>query len=807
MATYNSAEDALKAFQQQFAENSDMTIFQIAQFKKNLENILKDFPVNEVAILKEKMKDNNDAMTSVLNKVVEANNNAIKAQEDYIDKVDNLNKEIKKLTEQIANSTGKEKEQNEKKLEQKQQELNDVQAQHKAQLQDREQQYLEEKEQRDKEIQTRKDNVEKLKNLAEDSVTKAFSYIVSMIKTSADNIASFYEQNAGSMAASLNSSVTAIGDLQRNIAKELRDTSLNQAISNLAVMSEANNLISSGYTNINKLDANSIAIATGREIAPNLDFNNSTVKNLMNVFGSDFITKFSAIQAAVQSSAGSVIDIKQNLSKMMDDLAPVYLNADLNNAALQATSDVQATISYAIDTGKIDKAESQAYLSMITELMDPTKAFSSNNTAVKVAAMNYDFSSGSAFEALEAIQSARQGMYSGLGTGLSYGETLARGLTAGVYGDNAMTAMFNPKGLYDLDLIRSADLGTTAEEQMSKLQSGDLTTQKEKESNIATNAVITQGFAWIKEKFPSIYEVFGNNLFALINTLPVRIAAAIKASDAISGKLLGKGSSGSSSGSGALLNTAGGALAKGGTLAKLLKGAGVIGSAGIVLDKLINWDTDEKGFEGFMHNIGNGGEGNTGIFKSIAEYGTIGATIGSFFPGVGTLAGAGLGATAGVIIGGIAKSLDDNTEAVKAQTKATSENSDSIKTNSTISQSLTAGANNNVGIVHLKSGDYELDYQKSSYAGFSSGLDYVPYDDMVVRLHKGEAVVSASAADKLRKQNPNFWNNAVDDNNSIVNALKEQTENLVDAFNGETKFSPLTKAGPKQYKITNQFAY
>lgn len=700
-------------------------------------------------------------------------------------------------------------EHNVKKLEQKQQELNDVQAQHEAQLQGREQQYLEEKEQRDKEIQTRKDNVEKLKNLAEDSVTKAFSYIVNMIKTSADNIASFYEQNAGNMAASLNSSVTAIGDLQRNIAKELRDTSLNQAISNLAVMSEANNLISSGYTNINKLDANSIAIATGREIAPNLDFNNSTVKNLMNVFGSDFITKFSAIQAAVQSSAGSVIDIKQNLSKMMDDLAPVYLNADLNNAALQATSDVQATISYAIDTGKIDKAESQAYLSMITELMDPTKAFSSNNTAVKVAAMNYDFSSGSAFEALEAIQSARQGMYSGLGTGLSYGETLARGLTAGVYGDNAMTAMFNPEGLYNLDLIHSADLGTTAEEQMNKLQSGDLTTQKEKESNIATNAVITQGFAWIKEKFPSIYEVFGNNLFALINTLPVRIAAAIKASDAISGKLLGKGSSSGSisGGSGALLDTAGGTLTKGGTLAKLLKGAGVIGSAGIVLDKLINWDTDEKGFEGFMHNIGNGGEGNTGIFKSIAEYGTIGATIGSFFPGVGTLAGAGLGATAGVIIGGIAKSLDDNTEAVKAQTKATSENSDSIKTNSTISQLLTAGANSNIGIVHLKSGDYELDYQKSSYAGFSSGLDYVPYDDMVVRLHKGEAVVSASAADKLRKQNPNFWNNAIDDNNSIINALKEQTENLVDAFNGETKFSPLTKAGPKQYKITNQFAY
>lgn len=804
MATYNSAEDALKAFQQQFAENSDMTIFQMAQFKKNLENILKDFPINEVAILKEKMKDNNDAMTSVLNKVVEANNNAIKAQEDYIDKIDNLNKEIKKLTEQIANSTGKEKEQNEKKLEQKQQELNDVQEQHKAQLQGREQQYLEEKEQRDKEIQTRKDNVEKLKNLAEDSVTKAFSYIVNMIKTSADNIASFYEQNAGSMAASLNSSVTAIGDLQRNIAKELRDTSLNQAISNLAVMSEANNLISSGYTNVNKLDANSIAIATGREIAPNLDFNNSTVKNLMNVFGSDFITKFSAIQAAVQSSAGSVIDIKQNLSKMMDDLAPVYLNADLNNAALQATSDVQATISYAIDTGKIDKAESQAYLSMITELMDPTKAFSSNNTAVKVAAMNYDFSSGSAFEALEAIQSARQGMYSGLGTGLSYGETLARGLTAGVYGDNAMTAMFNPKGLYDLDLIRSADLGTTAEEQMSKLQSGDLTTQKEKESNIATNAVITQGFAWMQEHFPATYSVFSGSLFILISSLPKKIALEISKLNLGSGL---NSLTGGKSSSNNTLGRAGGTLAKSSTLAKLLKGAGVIGSAGIVLDKLINWDTDEKDFEGIMHNIGNGGEGNTGIFKSIAEYGTIGATIGSFFPGVGTLAGAGLGATAGVIIGGIAKSLDDNTEAVKAQTKATSENSDNIKTNSTISQSLTAGANNNIGIVHLNSGDYELDYQKSSYAGFSSGLDYVPYDDMVVRLHKGEAVISAGAADRLRKQNPNFWNNAVDNNNSIVNALKEQTENLVDAFNGETKFSPLTKAGPKQYNITNQFAY
>lgn len=799
MATYNSAEEALKAYQQQFAENSDMTIFQMAQFKKNLENILKDFPVNEVAILKEKMKDNNDAMTSVLNKVVEANNNAIKAQEDYIDKVDNLNKEIKKLTEQIANSTGKEKEQNEKKLEQKQQELDDVQAQHKAQLQGREQQYLEEKEQRDKEIQTRKDNVEKLKNLAEDSVTKAFSYIVNMIKTSADNIASFYEQNAGNMAASLNSSVTAIGDLQRNIAKELRDTSLNQAISNLAVMSEASNLVASGYTNINKLDANSMAIATGKEIAPNLDFNNSTVKNLMNVFGSDFITKFSAIQAAVQSSAGSVIDINQNLSKMMDDLAPVYLNAEYSNTALQDTSDIEATLSAAIDAGVITKNQEQEYISMITELMDPSKAFSSNRTAVKAAATMYDFGSGSPLQALQALLTARQDMYGGMDMGNSAMANISRSLAAGTFGDNTSDATYMQSGLFGLNILNTANLGTTAEEQINKLQSGDLTTQKEKESNIATNAVITQGFAWMQEHFPATYSVFSGSLFVLINSLPKRIASELSKLN------LGSGLSnltGGKGGSGSTLGRAGGTLAKGGKM--LARGAGILGIAGGIYSLVSDADPDKP----WWKDLGHGGETNADVGRSVLDYASIGAGVGTLFsPGLGTAVGAVAGGSIGLILGSLSKSLDDNTFAIKAQTKATSENSDSIKTNSTISQSLTAGANNNIGIVHLKSGDYELDYQKSSYAGFSSGLDYVPYDDMVVRLHKGEAVVSASAADKLRKQNPNFWNNAIDDNNSIVNALKEQTENLVDAFNGETKFSPLTKAGPKQYKITNQFAY
>ena len=47
-------------------------------------------------------------------------------------------------------------------------------------------------------------------------------------------------------------------------------------------MTEAASLVQSGYTNESKLQANATAVAIGKEIAPNLDFNKSASFNTGN---------------------------------------------------------------------------------------------------------------------------------------------------------------------------------------------------------------------------------------------------------------------------------------------------------------------------------------------------------------------------------------------------------------------------------------------------------------------------------------------------------------------------------------------
>ena len=209
--------------------------------------------------------------------------------------------------------------------------------------------------------------------------------------------------------------------------------------------------------------------------------------------------------------------------------------------------------------------------------------------------------------------------------------------------------------------------------------------------------------------------------------------------------------------------------------------------------------------------LGHGGDPGSAFLSGASMGAGTGAIIGSFFGPMGNVIGGVAGALVGGITGWISaanankEAQEANTKAIESQTKATT---DLLGEGVSAIDALEAKREiaRGGGIVSLNSGNYAIDYVKSSYAGFATGLDYVPYDDYVVRVHKGEAIVTADAARKLREKDPNFWNTPMNDDYNIIGALKEQTDSIVSAVNGEKKYSPLTKAGPQQYTIKNQFA-
>lgn len=90
--------------------------------------------------------------------------------------------------------------------------------------------------------------------------------------------------------------------------------------------------------------------------------------------------------------------------------------------------------------------------------------------------------------------------------------------------------------------------------------------------------------------------------------------------------------------------------------------------------------------------LGTGSQGKTtgenamSVVGNTAKYAAIGAGIGTIVPGIGTAIGAGVGALAGLVTGLIGTQLDDNTEAVKENTKVYGQSSDSIATKSYINK-------------------------------------------------------------------------------------------------------------------------
>lgn len=667
--------------------------------------------------------------------------------------------------------------------------------------------------------------------------------LTQQIESGVNSVTAVYEQHASKLSVALDTTVQGISDLQNKIASNLRDEGLSRAISNVQVLTEAATLTAAGYTNIENIQQSATDIAIGRQLAPNLDFSNATVRNLTNVFGSDFTNKFTAIQQATQETAGSVVSMEATISSMMNGLEPVFTNAELQSAALQGASNVSATLSAAREQNLITETQEKEYLSMINELMDPSKAFTSSNTAVKVAAQSF-YAQGELTPdaALSALLSATQSMYSTVGQSMSASDVIARSLYASAMGMNSMQAAYMPSGYTSVDMVTTADLGTTYQEQLENLQSGRYTTRAQQEQNVMSNAAVVQTLGNFAKEYPILYKTTSAQMFTLVNSLPERFARAMsmRGGTSISSGIRGGSAADGlediySNSRGYLSQTLGedNLLVEMGLLSNQLSrglngthkflnstamranlspsaalGVGMWGltSAGNILT-----DVFDPSKETWTQKLGSGGD----KLSSTMDWAGVGASTGMLIGSIsGVPFGNAIGAAVGAIIGGAGgywAAVKANTEALEAQTKATEEQNKmmdetlgkGVTYKSTLeAQSELAAGGGTVSLAGGKTAAIDTDW----YNSHATGLDYVPYDNYVARLHKGEAVVTANAASSLRKSNPNFWN-MPSNNGDVVDALERQTQSIVEAVSGEDEIKPLARnTGPKQYTITNAYA-
>ena len=860
----NNEVNQIVTLLQNLSNGINATIFDIADARSKVRELLSSgLSEAEIRRIKEQILDAADSVNDAGDSAEEAGEKFKRASKSVDNQISELESEIEIIKKLRESANSDDDAYLAKKQQAKQEELEILQTANSndsfeiSLRKDLAQRHREALEQQNKEeIKKRNENVDRFV----DSSTKLLQSFTTIFTQSITSIVNTYEQNAGKLSSALDASVTDIGNLQNKIASELRSDSLRSAISNIAVLTEAASLASAGYTNTEKLQESATDVAIGRRIASNLNFDNSTVKNLTNIFGSDFIDRFSAIQAAVQDAAGTTININSNISKMMSDLSPVYQNAEYQITALQGSSDVQATLAKARDMGLITEGQESEYLQMINELMDPSKAFKSSSTAVKVAATNYDFGSGDPMQALQALLGAREQMYGSISSNSDYMGNISRSLAASAYGDNTLNATYMQSGLYGLDSVYTEDLSAVYQNQLNKLQSGEYTTTKEANQNWVSNSPITQNVANISKWLPITYATFSTTLFGLINGLPRRIGNAINRRHTASGTIAGivdtKGeagtagdiinegsstSSGDVSGQPVVANNT--VTAAGGRgfrnwinnsaffnesllgignatstnafsryASRATSGFGIMNISNAVAGGLNIGNQLINGEGSFANRIGYGGDTTAAMGTHMQTLSGIGGTIGMIWGPIGGLIGTAAGALVGAITGSISASVarkeaeEENTKAILAQTQATR---DLIGLDEGVSaldaldskRTLAEGG----GIVHLKSGDYKI----ASTPGAATGMDYVPYDDYLVRLHKGESVVTADAANRLRRQDPNFWNSPLKTNEdyNIVGTLEKQTESIVGAIRNDQQFSPLTRqGGQKQFVISNSFA-
>lgn len=681
-------------------------------------------------------------------------------------------------------------------------------------------------------------------NKTTDIFDKGLRTLTNTFTSASTAITNSYNQYASTLSSSLNTTVYEISDLQKNLAKNLNSEGLGKAISNIQVMAEAASLAASGYTNEAKLQQNATDIEIGQRIAPTLDFNNLTVKNLVNAIGPDFTHRFAAIQSAVQESAGSTAFIASNLTSLIDDLEPVFLNSQYSLDAIQGAGDVSNTLSSAIEQRIISQDDAKRYQSLLLELMDPSRAFNSSNLAVRVASTSEGYfkalESGNPMDFLNLILEANKTYYGNTNmSGSSATDVIGRSYLASVAGDNTFSAAYNPQSLIGVTPVYTRDLSTVYDEQLEKLRSGDYTTAKESIENSAQNSELAQAMASFQKSYPRISEVLLPTIITQIERLPRDIATSLNLTKYYYDSRDFISSPNESTFTNNDIGTTGGidiatATATGGMgtpyspnipkqtinnksllskiknnkfvskttnflskrtsgLALMSYGAGISGAINIFND-LYNKDGDNKAF--------------ADLGETTSNFASIGAAIGSFTGTgpIGTIIGGAVGGLVGAITS-LGAEIHRNTKANEESNKLQEEENKVLneagvtKLSKFKSESIVAQGG---GTISTSKGIFEI-------ARHATGLDKVPYDNYLAMLHKDEAVVTATAANEYRKTNPNFWNvtnnkQMISSNNEeVVYGLKEQTKSIVDAIRGNDKdnFTPLTINTPKQYKIKN----
>lgn len=669
---------------------------------------------------------------------------------------------------------------------------------------------------------------------------KIVDTLVTMQTNAVSQVQSVYQQHAGKLSAMLDTSVEDISQMQNNIAEQLKSTNLNRAISNVQVLEEASKLAASGYTNETKIQQTATDIAIARQVAPNLDIDNASVKNLINVFGSDFTSKFAGISSAVQDSAGSLAAVESTLGSMMTDLEPVFLNAELQSTASQGIADVEATLSAAQEQGLLSEADVKNYSSMLVELMDPSKALTSSNVAVRTAAANLYQSgnyTGDLDQALEALLSSSQNIMGNFGQSMTSQDVVFRSFGAKAFGlPSTMTAAYNPEAYTGVNMVYAGDIDQSYEEQLSKLQSGDYTTTETQESNLISNSDVTQALGNYAKSFPQTYKITSAAIIATINSVGSSLTSGLKGTlDGTGG--FGSSSKKSASGSaktsskgggyttehtlGGLLSTEASKGIGSGTLSKITGAnlssgtAAMIGLSGLTSAMNVAEYALANDDQTTAQKLSYGGDKLQATLSGASVGATAGMLAGTVIPGLGNAAGTAIGAIAGAVGGYITAShaqkeaAEEQTKALEAQTKATEDLlGDGIKPLTEVEK---ASANQGgkatmaIGNNTYALADFDDDKYASVMSSNAGGLDFVPYDNYIARLHKGEAVVTAKAANEYRQNNPQFWRDSSGNNNNVVRKLDEQTNRIVSALIGSDQ-KPLNSGSmfTQTYTIANQ---
>lgn len=671
--------------------------------------------------------------------------------------------------------------------------------------------------------------------------------LVTMQTNAVSQVQSVYQQHASKLSAMLDTSVEDISQMQNNIAEQLKSTNLNRAISNVQVLEEASRLASSGYTNETKIQQTATDIAIARQVAPNLDVDNASVKNLINVFGSDFTSKFAGISSAVQDSAGSLAAVESTLGSLMTDLEPVFLNAELQSTALQGTADVEATLSAAQEQGILSEADVKNYSSMLVELMDPSKALTSNNVAVRTAAANLYQSgnyTGDPAQALQALLGANQNIMGNFGQSMTSQDVVFRSFGAKAFGlPSTMTAAYNPEAYTGVDMVYAGDIGQSYEEQLSKLQSGDYTTTETQEKNLTENSAVVQAIGNYAKTFPQTYKMTSAAIIAAIHSVGNSVTSGLRgALDGTGGFSIGGGGGGGKPSGGKTSAKNGGGYVTEHTLGGLLstEASKGLGKAGSRFNKMSGANLSSGtaamvGLSGLTsamsvaeyalanedqttaQKLSYGGDKLQATLSGASVGAATGMLAGTIIGPLGNAAGTAIGAILGAAGGYIAAShaqkeaAEEQTKALEAQTQATNSLlGDGIKPLTEVEK---ASANQGgKATMAIGNNTYALaDFGDDKYASVMSsnagGLDFVPYDNYIARLHKGEAVVTAKAANEYRQSNPQFWRDSSGNNNNVVRKLDEQTNRIVSALTGGEQ-RPLDSGSmfTQPYVITNQNA-